>query len=103
MLYSWTATAALRHDMHGERVAGATDGPPEQSFDKQDRRQAHGSLTAPFAGIHGWYWENPGGETITIRLTSAGYYTSAVEIRSDRTRRTRTLRTIDTLPTGDSK
>jgi hypothetical protein len=103
LLYSWTATAALRHDMHGERVAGATDGPPEQSFDKQDRRQAHGSLTAPFAGIHGWYWENPGGETITIRLTSAGYYTSAVEIRSDRTRRTRTLRTIDTLPTGDGK
>jgi len=104
MLYSWTATAPLRHDMHGERAAGAADGPPEQSFDKDDRRQASGSLTAPFAGIHGWYWENPGADTITIRLTSAGYYTSAVEIRSDRSRRTRTLRSLDTLAaTGDSK
>ena len=22
-----------------------------------------GSFTAPFSGIHGWYWENPGGES----------------------------------------
>ena len=103
MLYAWSATGALRHDQHGERAAGAGDEPAEESFDKEDRRQANGSLTAPFAGIHGWYWENPGAETITIRLTSAGYYTSAIEIRSDRTRRTRTLKAIDTLHTGDAK
>ena len=96
MVYSWTATAPLKHDMHGERAAGS-EGPPEETFDKEDRRQASGTLNAPFAGIHGWYWENPGGEPITIRLTTAGYYSSAVEIRSDRTRRTRTLRSIGTL------
>jgi hypothetical protein len=103
MLYSWTATGPLRHDMHGERAAGTGEGPAEQSFDKQDRRHASGTLVAPFAGVHGWYWENPGADTITIRLTSAGYYTSAVEIRSDRTRHTRTLRTIDTLHKGDGR
>lgn len=103
MLYSWSATAVVKHDFHGERSAGAGDTAAEQSFDKDDRRQASGSLTAPFAGIHGWYWENPGADTITIKLTSAGYYTSAVEIRSDRTRRTRTLRNIDTLQTGDTR
>ena len=97
MLYSWTANAAVIHDLHGERPSGANDGPAEESFDKQDRRQASGSLTAPFAGIHGWYWENPGAAPISIRLTSAGYYTTAVEIRSDRTRRTRPLRSVDTL------
>lgn len=96
MLFSWTATAPLKHDMHGERAAGS-EGPPEETFDKEDRRQASGTLYAPFAGIHGWYWENPGAEPITIRLTTAGYYSSAVEIRSDRTRRTRTLRSIGTL------
>jgi hypothetical protein len=96
MLYSWSATAPLKHDMHGERAAGS-EGPPEETFDKEDRRQASGTLIAPFAGIHGWYWENPGNEPITIRLTSAGYYSSAVEIQSDRTRRTRTLRSIGTL------
>jgi hypothetical protein len=54
-------------------------------------------LTAPFTGIHGWYWENPGGSPITIHLASSGFYGSAVEIRSDRTRHPRTLRTVETL------
>jgi hypothetical protein len=98
MLYSWTASAPVVHDFHGARTAGAAaSGPAEESFDKSDRRQANGSLTAPFTGIHGWFWENPGGETIRIRLTSAGYYTSAVEIRSDHTRQSRPLRGIETL------
>jgi len=98
MLYSWTASAPVIHDLHGERASGAgNDGSAEESFDKQDRRQASGSFSAPFAGIHGWYWENPGGEPITIRLTSSGFYNSAVEIRSDRTRRTRNLRPLETL------
>jgi hypothetical protein len=98
MLYSWTANVAVIHDLHGERAGGAgSGGPVEESFDKQDRQQASGSFTAPFAGIHGWYWENPGGEPVTIRLTSSGFYSSAVEIRSDRTRRTRNLRPLETL------
>jgi len=102
MIYSWTASAPLKHDMHGERAGGPSEGPAEQSYDKADRRQASGSLIAPFAGIHGWYWENPGAETITIRLTSAGYYSSAVEIRSDRTRAPHALRSVTTLQ-GDRK
>lgn len=97
MLYSWTANAAVIHDLHGERASGAGGGTAEESFDKQDRRQASGSFIAPFAGIHGWYWENPGGEPIRIRLTSSGFYGSALEIRSDRTRRTRNLRPLETL------
>ena len=99
MLYSWSANAAVMHDLHGERTSDATDGgPPEESFDKNDRRQSTGSYTAPFSGIHGWYWENPGADTIKIRLTSAGFYTSAVEIRSDRTRQTRSLQPLESLP-----
>lgn len=98
MLYSWTASAPLLQDFHGERASGATDGrPAEESFDKENRRQASGSFAAPFAGIHGWYWENPSGSAVTIRLTSSGFYGSAVEIRSDRTRHNRTLRTVETL------
>jgi hypothetical protein len=107
MLYSWKASAPLMQDFHGERATRGSDGEPEEeSFDKQDRRQASGSLVAPFAGIHGWYWENPSGTPITIRLTSAGFFGSAIEIRSDRTRHQRILRTLDVLtprpaePTG---
>jgi hypothetical protein len=98
MLYSWTASAPVIHDFHGERSSGASDGgPAEVSFDGQDRRQASGSFTAPFSGIHGWFWENPGGESIHIRLTSSGFYSSALEIHSDRSRRIRSLRPLKTL------
>ena len=98
MLYTWKASAPLIHDLHGERAADASGGgPAEESFDKQDRRQASGSFTAPFSGIHGWYWENPGGATVTVRLTSSGFYSSAVAIHSDRTRHLRELRPLDTL------
>ena len=108
MLYSWTATGGVVHDFHGERASTADGGPSEESFDKQDRRQASASFSAPFSGIHGWYWENPSGEPIKIQLTSAGFYTSAVEIRSDRSRRTPPLRTLDSLSSstpnsGDTK
>ena len=97
MIYSWTATGGVVHDFHGERPPGATDGPAEESFDKQERRRASGSFTAPFTGIHGWYWENPGAEPITVRLTSAGFYTAATEIRSDRSRHSRTLQSPTSL------
>lgn len=98
MAYSWTATAPVLQDFHGERADGGADGAPaEESFDKRDRQGADGIFTAPFAGIHGWYWENPGGDPVTVRLTTSGFYSAAVEIRSDRTRTARTLRTLDTL------
>jgi hypothetical protein len=99
MLYSWQATSAVIHDFHGERTEAVVDGALEaESYDKQDRQKASGSLTAPFRGIHGWYWENPGGNPITIRVTSSGYYASAVEIHSDHTRRVHTLRQANALP-----
>ena len=93
MLFSWTATASLLHDFHAERGGDATGAAAvEESYDKAERREAHAGFIAPFSGIHGWFWENPGADPITIRLTSAGFYTSAVEIRSDRSRQTRPLR-----------
>jgi hypothetical protein len=102
LLYAWSATAPLVQDFHGERANAAEGQPAEESFDKADRRASTGSLTAPFTGIHGWYWENPGATPVTIKLTSSGYYASAVEIRSDRSRHPRVLRALDSLaPTGD--
>lgn len=99
MLYSWQATSGVIHDFHGEHTGPVATGTPEaESYDKQDRQKASGSLTAPFTGIHGWYWENPGGTPITIRVTSSGYYASSVEIHSDHTRRVHTLRQSSALP-----
>ena len=95
MLFSWVASADVLHDFHGDR-----DGAPAstaESFDNQPRRQADGSFEAPFSGIHGWYWENPGGTTITVRLTTAGFYTSAHEFHYDGTRLPRDVRQLNTI------
>ena len=89
MIYTWSATATVIHEFHGDPDTNP-DAPV--SFEKKDRRQASAAFTAPFAGIHGWFWENPGAEPVTITLTSAGFYTSAVELRSDRTRHAHELR-----------
>ena len=45
--------------------------------------EASGTLTAPFSGIHGWYWENTGDQPITVTLTSAGYYNLSHEFRAN--------------------
>jgi hypothetical protein len=93
MLFSWAASEDVMHDFHGVPDGSTT----EQSYDNRSRRRADGSFAAPFAGIHGWYWENPGGETVTVRLTTAGYYTAAHEFHSDRSRFQRELRDLDTI------
>lgn len=83
MLYSWSATAAVVHDLHGE-----LNGDPNQvtSFNKSTREADHGVFAAPFTGLHGWYWENLGGETVTVRITTSGFYASAMEFRFDKTK-----------------
>ena len=102
MLFAWRASGDVMHDFHG-----VPDGAPasaEQSFDARPRREADGSFAAPFTGIHGWYWENPGGDTVTVRVTTSGFYTAAHEFRYDRTRLSRQVRALDTIsPAGADK
>ena len=76
LLYSWTATAPVNFEFHAE-----PDGAPKgyaQTYEKKDaQRQASGTLTAPFPGIHGWYWENTTDAPVTVTLKSAGFYNLA--------------------------
>ena len=102
MMFAWTASAPVVQDFHGERASPGEGETAEESYDKQDRRGADGAFTAPFAGIHGWYWENPNAGPVTVRLTTSGFYSGAIEIRSDRTRTARTLRGPDTLAPIDA-
>lgn len=79
MLFSWHATAPVSYNFHS-----APDGAPPgyaESFDSEESDHRHGTYTAPFSGIHGWYWENRGTTELTIRLTTAGFYSSAQESR----------------------
>ena len=57
LLFSWKATGPVHYEFHAE-----PDGAPRgyaQTYEKRRRQsEASGTLTAPFPGIHGWYWEN---------------------------------------------
>ncbi len=80
MVYTWSATGDVLHDMHGEADGASPDS--SDSFDNAPRRRGAGALTAPFSGIHGWFWENRTGEPITITLTASGFFTDTIEFRS---------------------
>ena len=80
LLYSWKATGPVNYELHAE-----PDGAPRgyaQSYEKgRGSSQASGTLTAPFSGIHGWFWENTGDQEITVTLTTAGFYNMSHEFR----------------------
>lgn len=95
LLYSWTASAPVIQDFHAEPDGGKPG--YFESFEKEMMRQAHGTFTAPFSGIHGWYWENPGGTEVSVKLTSAGFYSFALEFLMDHTRRPHELTPLGAL------
>ena len=79
MLYSWTSTAEVHWELHSQ-----PDNAPKgyaEFFDTNKGTRSHGVYNAPFPGIHGWWWENKTGGAVTIRLTTAGFYTESHEFR----------------------
>jgi hypothetical protein len=79
-LYTWSATAPVHVEMHSQ-----PDNAPRgyaDSFELNDSmRESHGSYTASYPGIHGWYWENRTTDPVTVTLTSAGFYSESQEFR----------------------
>jgi hypothetical protein len=82
LLYTWKATAPVNFEFHAE-----PDGAPRgyaQTYEKRDATlEASGTLTAPFPGIHGWYWENKTASPVTVTLQTAGFYSLAHEFLAD--------------------
>jgi hypothetical protein len=71
----------MNTELHAE-----PDGAPRgyaQSYEKKDGMTgAAGTLTAPFSGIHGWYWLNTTDKDQTVTLSTAGFYNLSHEFRS---------------------
>jgi hypothetical protein len=81
LLYSWAATGPVNDEFHAE-PDGAPAGYAETYQKASARRAAAGTLTAPFPGIHGWFWENTTDQPITVTLSTAGFYALAHEFRT---------------------
>jgi hypothetical protein len=76
VLYSWHTDKGLVYvDYHGH----SPDWENKEAFVRYQEAQdglagANGSLVAPFAGEHGWYWVNLNDYPVTITLSVNGYY-----------------------------
>ncbi len=79
LIYNWTATDEVTFDFHGEPAGGPEGFAESFSIGKADHE--NGAFTAPFTGIHGWFWENRGGEAVTVTLSTAGFYSASLEFR----------------------
>ena len=72
LLYSWSAATTMEYEFHGD-IENDKSGFFE-TYEKKSGDNANGSLTAPFEGLHGWYFKNPSTVPVSIKLTTAGYY-----------------------------
>jgi hypothetical protein len=81
LLYSWSATAPVNYELHAE-PDGAPRGYAQSYEQRPGTNRASGTVTAPFPGIHGWYWQNPGDQEITLTLRTAGFYRISHEFRN---------------------
>ena len=77
LVYSWSVdNGRAYYDFH---AASEPDNRDLRYKEEQDGLPAeHGSLVAPFDGIHGWYWLNLETHPIVITLRVGGFY----ELRS---------------------
>jgi hypothetical protein len=73
LTYQWqTDSTALYFDLHGE-PEGDTTGYFE-SYAIATLQTMEGSFTAPFSGVHGWYWKNASDKPVKVQLTVKGEY-----------------------------
>ena len=90
LLYSWTASAPVNVEFHAE-PDGAPAGYAETYEKTTAITTASGTLTAPFAGIHGWYWENTTDAPATVTVNASGFYRLSYEFRKDQPAVTKTF------------
>lgn len=79
LVYDWRATAPVVYEFHGE----PRDGPEGFAETWTEGEAANGGGTAllPFAGRHGWFFENRSFEPVTITLTASGQFTAMYTYR----------------------
>jgi len=83
MVYHWKLEEGVIYtDFHADPGEGA-EGYPDRYFIRYAETEvgeSAGSLVAPFAGNHGWYWLNIEDYPVTITLEVRGFYERIEEL-----------------------
>ena len=79
IMYSWhTDRGTVYSDFHGHDPAVGNDFWVRYK-EHQEGSGHNGSLVAPFAGEHGWYWLNYNEFPVTVTLTVTGFYDDIID------------------------
>ena len=89
IVYAWASSVHVDYDMHAQ--PDGADQEFSQSYADGKANEEAGSYTAPFSGIHGWYWENRNSEPADISIFVAGFAEDVTVFR-DGTIKTHTTR-----------
>ena len=74
IVYSWSVdNGKAYYDFHAASEPAGRD--LRYKEEQEGSANGHGSLVAPFNGIHGWYWLNLEDHPIVITLRVSGFYT----------------------------
>ena len=79
LVYSWTVTGVANpeefySDFHGETPAQGQTPAKVVEYRQATGLSNHGALTAPIAGVHGWYLQNQAVAPAVVHLKLSGYY-----------------------------
>jgi hypothetical protein len=61
-------------EFHGHTPKGADGNGDLMFYSKTGGATQHGSFSAPWDGIHGWYLKNDSGKPVAVKLEVAGFY-----------------------------
>ena len=77
--YSWRVDrGSVYTDFHGHDPAAGNEFFVRYK-EQQEGTDNNGSLVAPFAGEHGWYWLNYNDFPVVVTLTISGYFDDVVD------------------------
>ena len=84
MIYSWSTSGPIMYDLHTEPEGKPPDA--SESFVMGTGTSGNGSYTAPYDGLHGWYFENVSEkESVKLTLKARGFFDSYRQYYDDDT------------------
>ncbi|ANI76993.1 MULTISPECIES: hypothetical protein [Sphingobium] len=72
-IFTWKSSGPIKAEMHGEELNAADDAFTDY-WKELEISGGQGDFTAPFGGIHGWYFRNKGDTPVTVTVKTVGFY-----------------------------
>ena len=78
LIYEWSVSEITNpeefyYDFHGHTVVEGQE-MTVATYKQATATQAAGALTAPFDGVHGWYFQNQSLPAVVVRVRLSGFY-----------------------------